>query len=302
MKRWIIWLLLTAAVLTGCAAQDTGTAEDGYLVYYVAQGSGVRGSDVIRACSVPLDLPEDATLRTTAKAVVEQLLRAPADPDLFSPFPDGVTLQSLDVRNRQAIVDLSGDILQLDGVDLSLADYCLTLTLTALEGVDAVLITADRRMIAQQPKQVFFERDVLLSNMDDVLKTVDVTLYFVNETGALTGEDRTLELYEGQTVAENLVVELLAGPVSRELTSVIPEGFQIHTVRVDSGVCYVNLPGSALQLLPGDQTVQWQILWSLAESLYSIETVSELRFLVDGEELVKFGTIPLETVAARPKG
>ena len=72
--------------------------------------------------------------------------------------------------------------------------------------------------------------------------------------------------------------------------------------RVDSGTCYVSLPAASLALLPEDEGAQRAILWSLAESLYSIESVEELRLLADGEELSFFGSIPVESVAARPKG
>ena len=164
---------------------------------------------MIRACHVALGLSEDVMLRAEAQAVVEQLLQQPENDSLYSPFPEGTQLQSLNIHNRQVIVDLTEEVAGLDGVELSLANYCLTLSLTALDGVDTVIVTANRRMIAQQPKQILLERDVLLSAKDDAFKTVDVTLYFLNGEGALTGEKRRLELYEGQSLAENLVVELL---------------------------------------------------------------------------------------------
>ena len=44
------------------------------------------------------------------------------------------------------------------------------------------------------------------------------------------------------------------------------------------------------------------MLWSLADSLYSIGSVEELRLLADGEELTAFGMIPVESVASRPQG
>ena len=39
------------------------------------------------------------------------------------------------------------------------------------------------------------------------------------------------------------------------------------------------------------------ILWSLADSLYSIDSVEEIRLLADGEELKLFGSVPVESVA-----
>ena len=71
---------------------------------------------------------------------------------------------------------------------------------------------------------------------------------------------------------------------------------------MDSGICYVSLPAASLALLPGDEEAQRMALWSLADSLYSIGSVEELRLLADGEELEFFGLIPVESVAVRPKG
>ena len=60
--------------------------------------------------------------------------------------------------------------------------------------------------------------------------------------------------------------------------------------------------GLFLALLPEDEESQKQILWSLADSLYSIESVEELRLLADGEELTRFGAVSVDTVRTRPKG
>ena len=249
-----------------------------------------------------LGLGQDATVRDEAAAVVSRLLEGPTDRELESPLPAGVELLSLEVRDRTAYVDLSGSFNQLAGVELSMADYCLTLSLTALDGIGAVRITAQGRPVGQQPKQVFYERDVLLSTMDDVLQTVEVTLYFQDSGGTLTGERRTLTLYEGQTLAESLMAALLEGPASRELSPTLPENFTVNYVRIENGICYVSLPAASLALLPEDEQAQRTILWSLAESLYSIAAVDELRLLADGEELAYFGLIPVETVASRPQG
>ena len=303
MRKKMGWVLALALLLTACALpRETDGEESGYLLYFLAETDEARGGDLIRSSYEQLDLAEDASLEEQAAAVVERLIAGPADDALRSPLPSGVTLLSLTIQDRRVTVDLSGGFARLSGVELSLADYCLTLSLTALEGISAVAVTAQGREVGQQPKQIFYERDVLLSDMGDVLQTVEVTLYFLNGEGALEGEKRTLEIYEGQTGAENLIAALLAGPENRELTKVIPEDFIINSVRVDEGTCYVNISAESLAALPEDEAAQRQILWSLSDSLYSINTIQGLRFLSNGEELTHFGLIPVETVAVRPQG
>jgi germination protein M len=290
-------------LLTACSAPagpEQGT--EGVLVYYLLPEEEARGADRIGARWESLALPEGADDLAKAQAVVERLMAGPGDESMYSPLPEGVELLGLELRDRTAYVDFSGEIRDLSGVELALADYCLTLSLTALDSVRAVTVTAQGRPLGQQPKQVFYERDVLLSDMGDVLQTVEVSLYFLNADGALAAEKRMLSLYEGQTLAEALVAALLEGPESRELLRAVPEGFAINYVRVDSGVCYLSLPASSLALLPQDGQTQQMILWSLADSLYSIDSVEEIRLLADGEELKLFGSVPVESVAVRPQG
>ena len=302
-KRRMSLLASLLVLLTACSAPagpEQGT--EGVLVYYLLPEEEARGADRIGARWESLALPEGADDLTEARAVVERLRAGPEDESMYSPLPEGVELLGLELRDRTAYVDFSGEIRDLSGVELALADYCLTLSLTALDSVRAVTVTAQGRPLGQQPKQVFYERDVLLSDMGDVLQTVEVSLYFLNADGALAAEKRMLSLYEGQTLAEALVAALLEGPESRELLRAVPEGFAINYVRVDSGVCYLSLPASSLALLPQDGQTQQMILWSLADSLYSIDSVEEIRLLADGEELKLFGSVPVESVAVRPQG
>ena len=302
-KRRMSLLASLLVLLTACSAPagpEQGT--EGVLVYYLLPEEEARGADRIGARWESLALPEGADDLTEARAVVERLMAGPGDESMYRPLPEGVELLGLELRDRTAYVDFSGEIRDLSGVELALADYCLTLSLTALDSVRAVTVTAQGRPLGQQPKQVFYERDVLLSDMGDVLQTVEVSLYFLNADGALAAEKRMLSLYEGQTLAEALVAALLEGPESRELLRAVPEGFAINYVRVDSGVCYLSLPASSLALLPQDGQTQQMILWSLADSLYSIDSVEEIRLLADGEELKLFGSVPVESVAVRPQG
>lgn len=302
-KRRMSLLASLLVLLTACSAPagpEQGT--EGVLVYYLLLEEEARGADRIGARWESLALPEGADDLAEAQAVVERLMAGPGDESMYSPLPEGVELLGLELRDRTAYVDFSGEIRDLSGVELALADYCLTLSLTALDSVRAVTVTAQGRPLGQQPKQVFYERDVLLSDMGDVLQTVEVSLYFLNADGALAAEKRMLSLYEGQTLAEALVAALLEGPESRELLRAVPEGFAVNYVRVDSGVCYLSLPASSLALLPQDGQTQQMILWSLADSLYSIDSVEEIRLLADGEELKLFGSVPVESVAVRPQG
>lgn len=306
MKRRIACILALSLLILALAASSPARRpeedEPTALAYYLAEGDPARGGDALAACRVRLDLPEDAPLEERASALVGRLKEDPGLEGLRSPLPASAELAGVTVLGRQLQVDFTGGLDQLGGVDLMLADYCLALSLTALEGINSVVVTVGGRPVSQQPVRVLYEWDVLLSDENSVLQTVEVTLYFLDESGNLSGERRILELYEGQTLAETLAETLLAGPADRELTALIPKGFQFSSLRIENGTGYIGVPGSSLALLPEEEALQRQILWSIADSFYSIPWVSSLRLMSEGEELTRFGSVPTEEIAKRPQG
>ena len=211
-----------------------------------------------------------------------------------------VELQDIAIQGHRVYVDLSRSYGSLTGIQLSLADYCITLSLTQLEDLASVTITAGGQELPYRTSQVLMEQDVLLSTMDDVIETVTVSLYFADGEGVLTAEERTLEVYEGETLAESTMAALLDGPQEWELHAIIPDGFWINGVRVEEGVCILSLPSDALALLPEEREAQEQILLSIAKTIYSWGTVDEIQLLVDGEPSTSFGEVPVEEVQFRP--
>lgn len=122
----------------------------------------------------------------------------------------------MEIRGSHAKVDLSSAYRNLSGIDLTLADYCITLTLTQLSAIRSVSILVRGQELSYRDSQRFRPKDVLLSSTEDVVATVDVTLYAIDPEGRLTAVPRTLDLYEGDTQAEALVAALRQGPWDRD--------------------------------------------------------------------------------------
>ena len=224
--------------------------------------------------------------------LVAELLKGPADPTLKSPFPKGTALLSAEQKGTELRVDLSAAYSTLSGVGLSLADYAITLTLTQLPDVARVRITVAGRELDYRSRQVFLARDILTVPKEDVVGTVDASLYFVNGDGALTAEARTLNLYEGDTQVSAVVRALENGPETKGLSAVLPEGFKVRKVWLEEEICYVSLSSALLEGQPEPETLSQAVL-ALEQSLLSLESVEEVRFLVDGELADTYGPIDL---------
>ena len=294
MRKLLPLLLCAAALVSICGcARDTGAGQQGvpYDLYFLeADLSAVPGGDALRAETVYLE--EGLGARELAETLMERLLEGPADTGLKNPIPAGTSLLSLELKGAQAMVDLSSSYRSLSGVALTLADYAITLTLTQLPQIAVVSITVRGQELAYRDTQTFTARDVLLSSNEDVIGTVPVTLYFPDEAGELTAEERTLDLYEGDTQVGAVARALEAGPESRDLRAVQPEEFQVKSVWLEEDVCYVNLSSSQLEMLPEGTDLE-TTLRALAMSLSSLDSVAEVRFLVDGDFAQTYGGVSI---------
>ena len=295
-KRWLAILLPAVLLIAMGGAIGTVSvrqeAVPTYSLYFVEKNLGsAAGGDALRAEERALH-EEDPSTEELAGALMAELLKGPGDPTLKSPFPAGTSLNSVKQAGTEVHVDLSAVYGTLSGVELSLADYAVTMTLAQLPDVARVRITVSGKELDYRSRQVFVTRDILFAPKEDVVGTVEVQLYFPDEGGVLTPEKRTLSLYEGDTQVSAAVRALENGPEAKELQPVMPEGFTVRKVWLEESTCYVSLSSALLEGQP-DPAALTQTIEALRQSLLSLDTVEEVRFLVDGEFSETYGPVKL---------
>jgi Spore germination protein len=294
MKR-VLAASLSAVLLlaaTGCAyvAAQSQQAGDTYSLYFEERDLDKSGgSDAVKAESVSLN-STGSDPRQLAQALLAELLAGPSDDALKSPIPAGTQLLSVKLDGTRALVDLSSPYGTLSGISLTLADYCITLTLTQIPEIESVAVTVRGLQLAYRESQSFTADDVLLSSTEDVVSAVKAKLYFLDKDGKLAAEERTLELYEGDTQAQALLDALEEGPRNKELTSALPEGFSIQSAWMEDDVCCVSLPVTDT---PPKTAALRTALAAVAHSLCSLDAVSQVRFLADGEPAKAYGGVDI---------
>ena len=128
-KRILSLLCALLLLLTGCVRG--GEVESGaYEVYFAAPLPDSGTDSPVQGPAVQWEtrrLPQDADVLS---ALVECLLSGPVSDGLRSPFPDGVyQVSAPTLTDGVCEVDLSERYGGLSGVDLTIADYCIALTL-----------------------------------------------------------------------------------------------------------------------------------------------------------------------------
>lgn len=159
-KRWTAGLLaalLLSGIAAGCARSDRREDQGLKLWFPVAPGherlSGAMDSR-----------PYEGDDRSVPGLLAALLAGPPAeDTELCSLIPPGTRVLNYSLEGRVANVELSSPYAELVGVDLTLTDYCITLTLTQLSGVDGVRITVHGGGQTYRERQSLYPADVILA-------------------------------------------------------------------------------------------------------------------------------------------
>lgn len=293
MKKWIA-IFLSFAVMIGASACGRSAAEpstdSGYGLWFAVAEDSTR-KDVSSISMERRVWGDDGY--PSAEQLLQALLDGPKSEALKSPFPKGVTIRSLNVdeRTKTAQVDLSEQYGGLLGFDLTVADYCIVLTLCQLPEVDSVQIKVEGKNLIYRDRQQMRTGDVLLSGITQEPDTFLATLYFPNRSGELTVEYRQVSKNEGNLPMETVLLELLRGPSGNQNVNPLPEGTQVISMSLNQGICSVNLSHEFVRNAPNDQEQAGLVLYSVVNSLCALAGINQVRVTVEGMALDTYGNI-----------
>lgn len=289
MKRLMILMLALALLCAGCGERGHGEVEtEEYPVCFVTREETAEGGDGGIASKSVVDWEYHALPpgQRALDGLIRTLLAGPEGEGLASPFPRGTSLRGWRQENGVVTLDLSEAYGGLSGVELTLADACIVLTLCRLEDVEAVYLTVDGRPRPFRD-QVLTPADFLLEEGEPGEREVEAALWF--PAGEELGrEERTLRLAAGDRIEVALLQELFSGPESGELDRACPEGTVLRSLSLDGDRAAVNL---SARFLEGEEVPLR--LWAVVQTLEGVIPGVRVRFQVEGLALEEYGGVKL---------
>ena len=283
--KYLKFMLLFALLFALSACQSMGTNTASYEIYY---RSADRSFGQAALCPQTRTVPEG---QPPVEVLLGYLLEGPEGEGLVRAIPSGVTLHSWTLHDGVLTVDFSGQYATLSGVDLSLADYSVALTLGQLEGVSSVVTTVEGDRITYRDHQNLMVSDVLLAIYRSEPVQREVRLYFPQANGSgLLEEARILSLGEDDGLTMAVLLALADGPQGGDGLAVLPNG-AVLSAEVRSEICYLNLAGSFSAMASGNEAHDRLVIEALVETLCSLDTISAVRFLSEGEPMLRYGTM-----------
>lgn len=157
-------LALAMALLLLCAAcgRQAGEAQAEYALYFTAAAEG----GVCHGAAIEAQPWEPAEGEDVDPGVLlRALLGGPSEEGLTSPFPKGLSVRTWERDAEQpgyVRVRLSEQYSGLTDISLTLADYCIVLTLTQLEDVDSVEILSEGHTAVYRNHQLLLPEEAVL--------------------------------------------------------------------------------------------------------------------------------------------
>ena len=286
MKKLISIIIALAMCLTLCAC--FGNKETKSInVYFKDAQTGELTSEKIKYTN-------SQNIVDMASFALNHLLSGPEDDDYIKTLPDDTSLLSLSVKDGAANVDFSREFTSYSGIDELLARFSVVRTLCDIPGISKVSITVEGMPLVSNATGnevgVLSKKDVVL-DIDIVENdsiTTTITMYFATSDALnLKAESRNVKTQNTISIEKTIMSELLKGPSSHELSSVMPSGTKVLNVETKDSVCYVNLSEEFVSKFSGGSGLL--TVYSVVNSLCSLESVQSVQILIEGEKGAEFG-------------
>lgn len=323
----IILILLLVLVLGSIAlylilSSVLKSNQEAYFLYYVSESSG----KLIQSEKYSISDLEQNTAPTPMQ-LIDALLDGPISSDLRSPFPSDLHVYSAILSDGILSVNLSSAYAELEPFERRLADYCLTRTLSALDGVYAVSLYLDGTPLPdanEMELSSFITNSAFFESHD-----MTVRLFYPNtDLVSLDTESRVSTVYGDSTAAE-LVLWLLTEEIFPHcLKDADFPDKPFHNVSVSSDIAYVDLSAAFLtfEFLPdsfssalakddnrsfdssslfddSDLTMNEQLgtlyLQAMVYSLTELDGITEVAFLFDGLSVTTYAELDLSSPIGR---
>lgn len=288
MKRYVLLpLLCLLLLLSSCGGKSfSGLEADSIKVYRLLRPEFQTGGELLHGESYPF--PEDGT--DPLQCAVYALKSLPSGESLMCALPENVDIVSARQSGKNALVYLSETYNSLEGMDKTLVDYAIALTMTSLPGIDRVSLYIGNETAGK----IINPHNAVLKNTVHSEEEAEARLYFPRpDYGDIVFEYHSLSLGEDISFERSLMYTLLEGPESSRLAPALPEDAVLLSIYTQDGVCDISLSESFL--LSCDENPEMAELWiySLVNSLSGISGINSVQILIEGKKSAEAGGIDI---------
>lgn len=291
MRKRIIAALLLLLLLASCDSAQKTPEDSAQMRWVDIYYENAAGTDALIG-SEPCAISTDGGITAMVRAAVEQLCAKPVRGELRSPLPPNTKVQEVRFEQESMVIDFSPEYAALSGVQKTIADACVVMTVSNFWSINGVVICADGKPTTPRLEA----KDIIQSAPRVFSGAQTVSIYFENSaTGELSAKEESVLLQENVLPERVAMERLLAGEEDPGLVSPLPAGSELLSIDTDANVCYVNFSNRILALDPMRPAAdeEYRIVKAIVLTLTSIDYIDRVQIMVDGAEVQGFESLDL---------
>jgi len=286
MKRFLVILLCACVILSACGCSATG--KQSFIQFYyrtaeVGHSIGLIGSETA-----------GDYVRHTAESIGQYYFSGPQTENLRSPFPKGTSFVSAEIAEDVLHLTVSSELSELSGINLSLALSCISMTFCQLDGINAVLISAENALLGGQESVYLRNENILLKDNSLEIAETKLTVYYsTSDYRYLIPVTFGTKLESLQEQAAYALQLLMQDPAQDNLRKPMPKDTEILDLSIESGLCIVDFSNDFYRNRPHVAATERLTILSIVNTLTQFEEISEVQFYVEGESLPLYSNMDL---------
>lgn len=281
-KRLAVLALIALALLSACAAPQAAPAPatENMISFYYCQTELQYGAQSGTISSELRTIADESDFA----AWLPVYLRGPLSGELTTPFPRAVNVESVSLNGACATVVLSAEYGALVGIERTLANACLTRTLTQLDGVESVRIEVVDDAVGAPEVTAYTASDFAEFDYASNAEEVTLRLYYSDRAHRyLLSTTAQVAAGFGDHLPDYIVSRLIAGPSDDAMRSVMPEGTQLLGCTIADGVCTLDFNQAFYDNRPTAESVERVLIYSIVNSVTGLSGIHTVRFEIEGE-------------------
>lgn len=288
-----LWPVLLAAVLLLCACTTTPQSEtmvQPVRFYYRTAETDFSAQDGI-LCAELRDL---GSKTYTDTELFQLYFHGPIRKDLISPIGADTTLDSVErIKNNTLVFYLTRSKDSPAAFNHALTYACLAKTALELDNVREVQFHVALPDGTVEEK-IFTQDDLLLYDTGETPQTIEVTLYYSDESGnLLLTEKRQILPVSDNTLPMKALELLLSPPKSSGMKSALPSGTVVQDLRLSDGICTVDLNSAFFNNRPKTEQAEQLAVLSVVNTLCELDGISAVQLLSEGKKLDRYVNLDL---------
>ncbi|MCT4585044.1 MAG: GerMN domain-containing protein [Peptostreptococcaceae bacterium] len=273
--RLFIVFMLSVFILTSCNMNQEKQMKTREIKLFYPNNDGTE----ILWMTRPIDYIEEDEKYDIA---LNTLINGPYSLDMSRAINEKTKINSIKKDKEKIIVDLSKDFLKF-GNNLNEINAIVTLTntLTQFEEIDEVKLTVDSKKVISS-KGIAYENLVKFDLNEE--KELIIDLYIPNENYTkLMTKKESIKIKSGEPLGFK-VLEKLIEVSNNDDKNLIPKGTKILGYKQNNKIVTINFNKEFVDNHNGGNTGEMMSIYSIVNTLCSLDTIEEIVFEVEGEK------------------